>query len=29
MKIDHITLMVSLLDQSMPYYDCLLPLLRM
>jgi catechol 2,3-dioxygenase-like lactoylglutathione lyase family enzyme len=27
MKIDHITLLVSSLDQSMPYYDTLLPLL--
>lgn len=27
MKIDHITLMVSSLDKSMPYYEHLLPLL--
>lgn len=26
MKVDHITLMVSSLDKSMPYYDHLLPL---
>ncbi|MBI1772286.1 MAG: VOC family protein [Burkholderiales bacterium] len=25
MKIDHVTLLVSSLDKSMPYYDCLLP----
>lgn len=27
MKIDHITLLVSSLERSMPYYACLLPLL--
>ena len=27
LRIDHITLLVSSLDQSMPYYDALLPLL--
>ena len=27
MKIDHVTLLVSSLDRSMPYYDHLLPLL--
>jgi len=25
MKIDHVTLLVSSLEKSMPYYDCLLP----
>jgi catechol 2,3-dioxygenase-like lactoylglutathione lyase family enzyme len=27
MKIDHLTLLVSSLERSMPYYECLLPLL--
>ena len=27
MKIDHVTLLVSSLEASVPYYDCLLPLL--
>ena len=26
MKLDHVTLLVTSLDRSMPYYECLLPL---
>lgn len=29
MKLDHVTILVSSLARSMPYYDCLLPLIGM
>lgn len=29
MKLDHVTILVSSLERSMPYYDCLLPLVGM